>query len=545
LSLANLQASNAASYKVVITNSIGSVTSSVVALTVLNSQPPYDGFNYPAGSLTGQGGGIGWSGLWIQETNYNGDHSVYTPAIPWRGGLSELVSTGGAVQLGANGSADFEDIRNLETTLGGGSGATLYMSFVCQVTNAGWGGLELVKDGNAALFLGSCWYFSPWGWGSRAAPDATTSIPASTLALLVYRFDFTPTNTAVRLYVNPSTLSSEPASASASGTEPVFAFDQIRIVTHNANPNGVFDEFRIGGTWAAVTPHIPRTDAPFQLQIVPGGLIEDTKPVGTPHTGFDFGATWVDSVTDTAPTPVTRTGVEVFTAGTGSQITIPTNSDFNSASGTIGFWMLAGAPLPGPGTEGAMLFDRRTTNGTVIVLHDDGSIFWQGQGGAQNSFSTGYLPDGNWHYVAVTYGQTTNDSISIYIDGTLSASVGVTNGWSWPLTQEIEIGQSHDTYWQRFDGDMDDFRIYNRILTAGEINQIYTSGALVDTSALKVQYEFDAADYGQSLVWPFGTLLTSPVLGPAAVWTPVPGAVSPWPFETSQPFQFFRLVGTP
>ena len=545
LNLTNLQPSDAASYKVVITNSVGSVTSSVAALIVLNSQPPYDGFSYPAGSLTAQGGGIGWSGVWSQESGYNGDHSVFTPATPWRGGLSELVSTGGAVQMGASGSADFDDIRSLQATLGGASCGTLYMSFVCQVTNAGWGGIELVKDGTATLFLGSCWYYSPWGWGSRAAPNATTSVPASTAALLVYRFDFTPTNTAVRLYVNPSSLSAEPASANASGNEGVIAFNQIRIVTHNSNPNGCFDEFRIGGTWAAVTPHIPRTDAPFTVQIVAGGLIQDTKPVGTPHSGYNYGSTWVASVTDTANPPVTRIGVEQFSAATGSQIIIPTNSDFNSASGTICFWMLANAPIPGPGTEGAILFDRRTTNGTVILLNDAGAILWQGQAGARNALATGYLPDGNWHHVAVTYGQSVDDTISIYIDAVLSASTPVTNGWSWPLAQQIEIGKSHDSYWKRFDGDMDDFRIYNRILTDTEIGQVYTNGALVETAALKVQYTFNSAIYGQSLVWPFGTLIRSPSLTPGAAWTPVSGAVSPMPFEISEPALFYRLVGTP
>ena len=545
LSLTNLQPLDTASYKVVITNSVGSVTSTVASLTVLTSQPPYDGFDYPTGSLTGQGGGIGWNGLWIQESGYNGDHAVFAPATPWRGGISELVSSGGAVQMGASGSPDFEDIRNLQTTLGGASCGTLYMSYVSQVTNAGWGGIELVNDGTTALFLGSCWYFSNWGWGTRAAPDATATVPASTLALLVYRFDFTPTNTAVRLYINPASLGAEPTTADASGTEALIAFNQIRIVTHNANPNGFFDEFRIGGTWAAVTPHILRTDAPFTVQIVPGGLIQDTKPVGTPHSGYNYGAAWTASVTDGAvPTPVTRVGVELFSAATGRQITIPTNSAFNSPSGTICFWMLANAPLPGPGTEGAILFDRRTTNGTVIVLNDAGAIFWQGQAGAQNALTAGYLPDGIWHHVAVTFGQTTSDTISIYIDGALSGSTPVTNAWSWPLDQEIEIGKSHDSYWKRYDGDMDDFRIYNRVLDASEINEIYTSGDLVDDTALRVQYTFNSAIYGQSLIWPYGTLLSSPSVSPGATWTPVPGAVSPMPFETTQPTLFYRLVGT-
>lgn len=543
LALANLQAADAAGYQVVITNSVGSVTSSLATLTVLNSQPPYEGFAYPAGSLTGQGGGTGWSGNWTTETGYNGDHGVFTPATPWRGGLSELVSSGGAVQLGANGSADFEDIRNLQATLGGGSAGTMYMSFVCQVTNAGWGGVELVKDGTASLFLGSCWYFSPWGWGTRAAPDAASAVPASTFALLVYRFDFTPTNTAVRLYVNPASLSLEPTNADATGIEPLFSFDQLRIVTHNANPNGVLDEFRIGGTWAAVTPHVLRTDAPFSLQIVPGGLIRDTKPSGVPHPGYNRGSTWLASFTDAAATPVTRTGVEQFSAAAGAQITIPTNADFNSPNGTICFWMAAGAPIPGPGNEAAMLFDRRTTLGTIIGLDDAGEISWQGQPGARNSVAGGYLPDNNWHHVAVTFGQTTSDTISIYVDGALVASTPVTNAWSWPLTQEIELGKSHDSYWKRYDGMMDDFRIYNRVLSGTEVQQVYANGAVVDSSALMVQYEFDAAIYGQSLVWPYGTLESSPVLGPAATWTPVPGALSPQPFQLSEPVQFYRLMG--
>ena len=113
------------------------------------------------------------------------------------------------------------------------------------------------------------------------------------------------------------------------------------------------------------------------------------------------------------------------------------------------------------------------------------------------------------------------------------------------MDQEIEIGQSHDSYWKRLDGDMDDFRIYNRVLSDTEISQVYTSGALVDPAALKVQYTFNSAIYGQSLVWPYGTLISSPSVAPGATWTPVPGAVSPMPFETTQPTLFYRAVGTP
>jgi hypothetical protein len=207
--------------------------------------------------------------------------------------------------------------------------------------------------------------------------------------------------------------------------------------------------------------------------------------------------------------------------------------------------MLAGAPIPGPGNEAAMLVDRRTTTGAIIALNDAGAIYWQGQAGSRNSVTGGYLPDSNWHHVAVTYGQTTSDNISIYVDGVLAASTPVTNAWSWPLTQELEIGRSHDNYWKRYDGLMDDFRMYNRVLSDSEVAQIYANGALVDTSALVAKYNFDSAIYGQSVVWPYGTLQSTPVLGAGATWTPVPGATSPMPFLPSQPALFYRLVGTP
>ena len=286
-------------------------------------------------------------------------------------------------------------------------------------------------------------------------------------------------------------------------------------------------------------------NAPISISIVSGGYVADTKPTGTPHPGVNHGATWTASVTDTATVPVTRTGVEQFAGG--GRITIPADPDFNSASGSIMFWVQANAPLPTPGTEGAMLLDRRTTNGTVIVLHDDGSIFWQGQGGSQNSFSGGYVPDNNWHHIAVTYGQAIGDSISIYVDGALAASTTVTNGWNWPADQELEIGSSHDAYWKKLNGQMDDFRIYRRVLTASEISQVMANDALVDPSTLSVRYNFDTAGVGRSLVWPVGTLQSSPTLGPSAVWTAVPNAAPPYAFlppppsNTATPVLFYRI----
>ena len=282
---------------------------------------------------------------------------------------------------------------------------------------------------------------------------------------------------------------------------------------------------------------------PFTLHVKSGGLIEDTKPVGTPHPGVNHGATWLASSTDTAGTPVTRTGVEHFSAASGNQIAVPAGADFNSTTGTIMFWMNANAPLPGPGSQAAMLVDRRTTNGTVITMDISGAVFVQCSGGA-NSFAGGYLPDGNWHHVAVTYDQSLTGSIEIFVDGaSLGSQVNTTN-WAWPPAQQLELGASHDPYWKRFDGLMDDFRLYNRILTGAEISSVMASDALVDAAALKLRFNFNtAAGVGQSVTWPFGTLYSSPTLGPSAVWTPVSGATPPsYSFQPAGSSLYFRAL---
>ena len=270
------------------------------------------------------------------------------------------------------------------------------------------------------------------------------------------------------------------------------------------------------------------------LSMIPGGYVLDSKPVGAAQPGANYGTKWVASVTDTAATPVTRSGVAQFSGG--AQIAIPTNSDFDSPVGTICFWMLTDLPVAG---HGSMLFDRRTSAGLVLVLDGlpSGGIDVQYTGNA--SFQAGgYVVDNNWHHVALTYDQSASGAVSVYIDGVLLVSQANTAAWSWPTNQEIELGRSHDPYWQTYSGDMDDFRIYSRVLTANEIATIAapaTSDTLVDNAALKVRYNFDTSGGGKSLTWPAGSLLSSPTLGPTAVWTPVAGAVSPYPFLPPPP----------
>lgn len=271
---------------------------------------------------------------------------------------------------------------------------------------------------------------------------------------------------------------------------------------------------------------------PPKLQIAAAsGIVIDSKPSGTPHDGLNNGASWLAA-------DGTHNGVMKFVGASANQITVAGDPDFNTTSGTIMFWMRS-AGTNGVGNEGAMLLDRRTTAGLCVVQNWDGTLFLQANpSGSLSTYSSGQISDNQWHHVAITYGQKVGDFVYIYLDGVANGVTQSAADWSWPANQQIELGTSHDGYWAKYDGLLDDVRIYNRVLTAAEVTSAM-GGAVVDAASLKLQFAFDAAPVKGYLVsWPSGsTLQTGPtVTGP---WTDVPGA-PPYILVPTPANQFFR-----
>ncbi len=325
----------------------------------------------------------------------------------------------------------------------------------------------------------------------------------------------------------------------------------VAIYNHALSANRVIDHY------------ITASGIPMIVSLVAGGIVQDSKPAGTLHDGINHGTTWLAESTDF--NSVTRTGVEQFDLTNDTQITLSPSTDFDTTNGTICFWVNYASPLgglPGAGSEAAIFFDWRTTAGTIIGLNASGTIEFQNiyttNGVNRNNTinCADGIDDGDWHHVAITYDQSSNGVTSVYIDGVLDTQANTPGSWSWPTNDELELGRSHDSYWKIYNGQMDDFRIYNRILTASEVSTIgteSTSDTLIDTNALKVRFDFnsDSALYGNSIVWPYGTLISSPALGAAAVWTPVTNSysaepiTSPLPIVPSAPSMFYRLERTP
>jgi hypothetical protein len=157
-----------------------------------------------------------------------------------------------------------------------------------------------------------------------------------------------------------------------------------------------------------------------------------------------------------------------------------------------------------------------------------------------NTFTSSFVADDLWHHVAISYNQDAAGTIDVYVDGTLATSNPNGGAWSWPAAQPLELGTSHDPYWRKYGGQLDDFRFYSQSLSAAEIAQIKTSGDVVVPAALQVRYDFATAGSGLTLTWPFGVLESSTTMQASDPWTPVPGATSPFPINPTGPARFFR-----
>jgi hypothetical protein len=282
--------------------------------------------------------------------------------------------------------------------------------------------------------------------------------------------------------------------------------------------------------------------------ILATNLVSDSQPSGVTHDGLNFGATW--GATNSDGTTV-QTGVMQFVGTHTNQIVAPANGDTSGATnGTIMFWMRSSGTVTNTGHtgtagDGAMLVDYRTSTGLVIVQTEDGHIFVQAPRSLAfpDVTSQATVSDNKWHHVAVTYGQSASDTVGVYIDGQSDQLISNNTDWSWPSAQEIELGTSHDSYWQKYDGILDDIRFYTRILTSSEIISA-KGGAVVDAATLVLRYNFDAAPTsGLILNWQLQDVILQSADAINGPYLDMPSVLSPYPVIPRTSMKFYRYHG--
>jgi len=286
---------------------------------------------------------------------------------------------------------------------------------------------------------------------------------------------------------------------------------------------------------SAVSPVV----SPDHLAITEGNnYVVDSNTNGAPLDGLNLGATWIASSAG-------RSGVMSFAGASANQIVVPGHTNLDVAAGTIMFWMKSSG-LVNPSGNAATLFDRRTGSGVVIVQTADGHIAVQTSPASALDFTnTTAIADGNWHHVALTFAaQSDGGEVHLYVDGLSDTSTANGAAWSWPAGQEIELGHSHDAFWQSFNGQMDDVRVYNRALTVADVLIIKNGGTPVDNSGNVLRLNFDTAPVaGVTLTWQCpGSILQSsgPVGG---TYSDLTYAVSPYYSTLRTDTKFYRYHG--
>jgi hypothetical protein len=314
----------------------------------------------------------------------------------------------------------------------------------------------------------------------------------------------------------------------------------LGITNLNLTHNAQYDLVVNNAYGSAVSPPV----SPDYITTTRGkNYIVDSNPNNPPLDGLDFGATW-------AATSGTRSGVMSFNAAHPDQIVVPGHTNLDAGVGTIMFWMHSSGLLD-TGGNSAALFDRRTANGIVIAQNGSGQIAVQAKPSGIQDFSSASanLSDGNWHLIALTFDQSGTGQVILYVDGIQDTVSPNGAAWSWPAGQQIELGTSHDAAnWQSYNGQMDDVRVYRRILTLAEVLSVFTTGALVDNNALVLRLNFDTAPVaGVTLNWQCpGTILQSAdeAAGP---YTDMNYAVAPYAtaFRATRKFYRYHGVRTP
>jgi hypothetical protein len=179
-----------------------------------------------------------------------------------------------------------------------------------------------------------------------------------------------------------------------------------------------------------------------------GGSLSATDSTANAHTGSPTGMSAGAGRLD---------GAASFDGSSGF-ISNPSSTDYDAAIGTWSFWFNLNSTA---GLQAAMARANPSTSyqGLTIILNSD--ILMQGKYSGGNAVSLNYaasLATGTWYSLQVVYNRNNGGANSIYLNGVLVATANSAGAWSFN-NQTLFLGKSTDSFWNLFNGLMDEVRI--------------------------------------------------------------------------------------
>lgn len=253
----------------------------------------------------------------------------------------------------------------------------------------------------------------------------------------------------------------------------------------------------VGGAGSAVSGSFPDWRIE-KRNIADGSIATTTNLVGywnfnegngtfTNDHGVSNDATLLDHGTLTnGPTWTTssKIGGGLFFDGVDDYVNVTSASGLNPSVISLAAWV----KTTDNGANGTVI--SKTTGcasaGYLIWINENGVAsqrpsFWVGNGPWLDAPAGVNVTDGAWHHIAGTY----DGSISrLYVDGTERAS-STPGAETLSSTTNLQIGES-TTCGDPLNGEIDEVRVYDRVLSASEISDLYNATTSPSTWAMSV-----------------------------------------------------------
>lgn len=228
----------------------------------------HESFSEYTGTVTGQNGGVGWSGAWRDNTAISVDSgSITTPGLSYPG----LTSAGDKATLAPTAVKIHQNDRAIDTAslprsltvdlaptaagfALGADDTTVWVSFLARNDNGGSREFR-ASIGNAVVEQVD----GASTWSLRGAGDTGKSTAETSLLLLRFDYAAGQGTDLVRLWVNPSELSAAPDGPADASLLGDWNFNRISFLSSLSNVTysatvASFDEIRIGTEFADVVP---------------------------------------------------------------------------------------------------------------------------------------------------------------------------------------------------------------------------------------------------------------------------------------------------
>ncbi len=166
-----------------------------------------------------------------------------------------------------------------------------------------------------------------------------------------------------------------------------------------------------------------------------------------------------------------KQGAALSFDGTDDRVDIPNLATQVTGSFTISFWAKVLSDQPNERQFFSAFVSSANEIGVSVSDANKFRFYTGGPSSSNNIFdSTGDVSLNRWYHITMVYDDTTKVK-SRYIDGVFEASVSTVNSIPWP---SVPAYISHITSQSRqINAIIDDFRIYNRALSAAEITSLY------------------------------------------------------------------------